>query len=96
VSDVFLRIDYRGDIGRLYAGQRLLDDDFYHGETWEVGWKRFTSLGGSDITLKVLPLRKDAPIYLSPGARPDFGSGQQICTVRSIGASTEYEVQVTF
>jgi beta-galactosidase len=96
VSDVYLRIEYTGDIGRLYAGQHLLDDDFYHGETWEVGLKRFAAIAGQELTLKVLPLRKDAPIYLSPEARPDFGSGQQICTVRAIGAVTEYEVRVSF
>jgi hypothetical protein len=96
VSDIFLRIDYTGDIGRLYAGQTLLDDDFYHGETWEVGWKRFASLNAADLTLKILPLRKDAPIYFSPGARPDFGSAQQICAVKAITAITEYEVQVRF
>jgi len=74
----------------------LLDDDFYHGETWEVGWKRFASLNAADLTLKILPLRKDAPIYFSPGARPDFGSAQQICAVKAITAITEYEVQVRF
>lgn len=96
VSDVYLRIDYTGDIGRLYAGQRLLDDDFYHGETWEVGMKRFTSIAGQELTLKVLPLRKDSPIYLSPEARPAFGSAQQISDVRAITAVPEYEVRVSF
>jgi beta-galactosidase len=96
VSDVFLRIDYTGDIGRLYAGQRLLDDDFFHGETWEVGLKRFAPLTGRDLTLEVLPLRKDAPIYFSPNARPEFGSAQQICEVRAITAVPEYEIQITF
>ena len=96
LSDVFLRIDYTGDIGRLYSGQRLLDDDFYHGDTWEVGLKRFAPLAGQELTLDVLPLRKDAPIYFSPKARPDFGSVQQISDVRAITAIPEYEVRVTF
>jgi beta-galactosidase len=96
VSDVFLRIDYTGDIGRLYAGQRLLDDDFYHGETWEVGLKRFIPLASQDLILDVLPLRKDAPIYFSPKARPDFGSSEQISQVRTITAAPEYEVRITF
>jgi beta-galactosidase len=96
LSDVFLRIEYTGDIGRLYAGQRLLDDDFYHGDTWEVGLKRFTPLAVQDLTLDILPLRKDAPIYFSPKAQPDFGSVQQISAVRAITAAPEYEVRVTF
>ncbi len=96
LNDVFLRIDYAGDIGRLYAGQDLLDDDFYHGATWEVGLKRFVPIPGEELTLDVLPLRKDAPIYFSPQARPDFGSAQQISEVRAITAVPEYEVRITF
>ena len=96
LSDVFLRINYIGDVGRLYAGQRLLDDDFYHGDTWEVGLKRFAPLSGQNLTLDVLPLRKDAPIYFSPKARPDFGSAEQISDVRAITAVPEYEIRVAF
>lgn len=96
LSDVFLRIDYVGDIGRLYAGQHLLDDDFYHGATWEVGLKRFAPLAGQSLTLDVLPLRKDAPIYFSPKARPNFGTAEQISDVRAITAVPEYEVRVVF
>src|SRR5271156_599927 len=96
LSDVFLRIEYVGDIGRLCAGQHLLDDDFYHGATWEVGLKRFAPLAGQNLTLDVLPLRKDAPIYFSPKARPDFGSAEQISDVRAITAVPEYEVRVVF
>jgi hypothetical protein len=96
VSDVFLRINYVGDIGRIYAGQRLLDDDFYHGDTWEIGLKRFAPLAGQNLTLDVLPLRKDAPIYFSPKARPDFGSAEQISDVRAITAVPEYEIRIAF
>jgi hypothetical protein len=96
LSDVFLRINYAGDIGRLYEGQRLLDDDFFHGDTWEVGLKRFAPLASRNLTLDVLPLRKDAPIYFSPHARPDFGSAEQISEVRTITAVPEYEVRITF
>ena len=96
LSDVFLCIDYVGDIGRLYAGQHLLDDDFYHGATWEVGLKRFAPLAGQNLTLDVLPLRKDAAIYLSPKARPNFGTAEQISDVRAITAVPEYEVRVVF
>jgi beta-galactosidase len=96
VSDVFLRINYVGDIGRIYAGQRLLDDDFYHGDIWEIGLKRFVPLAGQNLTLDVLPLRKDAPIYFSPKARPDFGSAEQISDVRAITAVPEYEIRIAF
>ena len=42
LSDVFLDINYAGDVGRLYDGKRLLDDNFFNGTSWEVGLKRFS------------------------------------------------------
>src|SRR6185436_4409540 len=40
VSDVLLRIRYQGDVARLYAGNRLITDDFYKGTPWEIGLRR--------------------------------------------------------
>ena len=96
LSDAFLRIRYTGDAGRLYEGHRLLDDDFYRGTVWEVGLKRFApSIFHGSVDLKILPLRKDAPIYLPPGSWPDFRFGNAVASVDQIVASPEYEVTVT-
>jgi beta-galactosidase len=63
VHEVFLRINYTGDIGRAYLGDRLISDDFYVGRVWEIGLKRFSPEAlEKGLTLKVLPLRKDAPV----------------------------------
>ena len=67
VSEILLRIGYEGDVGRLYAGGRLVADDFYHGRPWEVGLRRIPA---GELELKILPLRKDATIFFSAGARP--------------------------
>jgi beta-galactosidase len=85
---VFLRIEYVGDVARLYEGDHLLLDDFYKGDDWEVG------LGAPSrertFDLKVLPLRKDAPIYLSPEVRPEFPPSGAIGTVTRVIAVPEY------
>jgi hypothetical protein len=47
------------------------------------------------LTLRFLPLRKDAPIYLPPERRPDFGSAQEVLQVRSIGVEIEYTIKVS-
>ena len=95
VDDVFLQVGYVGDVARLYAGGRLLDDDFFKGTVWEIGLKRFMNgaLAG-DLQLKILPLRKDSPFYIPRGAWPSFPPGGEICDVRRITASPEYEVVV--
>ena len=95
LSDVFLRIDYVGDVGRLYAGPRLLDDDFYKGTSWEIGMKRFaTESFGKNLELKIMPLRKDAPIYMPASAWPEFPLTGEIADVSGIHALPEYEVRV--
>ena len=97
ISDLFLKITYLGDVARLYSADRLVGDDFYHGEPWEVGLKRLPNYGqGQQFLLKISPLRKDAPIFIAPQAWPDFGSLAEIATVESITLSPEYQVTVRF
>jgi len=96
LSDIYLRIDYAGDVARLYSEQHLLDDDFYKGTTWEVGLKRFQrdNSGNISFELRVLPLRNDAPVYIPSDLRPSFSSGNAIATVSRITCSPEYELRV--
>jgi hypothetical protein len=50
-----------------------LDDNFYNGTDWEIGLKRFGDEALSQgLQLKVLPLRKDVPIYIPRGYWPPF------------------------
>jgi len=93
LSDVFLNIEYTGDIGRLYEGDRLLDDDFYKGTSWEVGLKRFAlSSANPSLELRILPLREGAPIYLPRAAWPAFTSKHALAEVHNVRAFPEYEV----
>ena len=95
VSEVYLRIDYTGDVARAYLGDRLIADDFYNGRVWEIGLKRFTpGVLEQGLTLKFLPLRQDAPIYIAPEHRPAFDSTGEALQVRGVSAVGEYEVRV--
>jgi beta-galactosidase len=92
LSDAFLRISYTGDIGRLYAGKRLLDDDFYNGAVWEVGLKRFSAiLADGALEIKVQPLRRNMPIYLPQNAWPDFDASEAVGNILSLELQGEYE-----
>jgi hypothetical protein len=71
VGQVLLRITYSGDVARLYAGQRLITDDFYHGAPWEIGLRNIPVADWKQgLQLQILPLRKDAPVHFAAGARP--------------------------
>jgi hypothetical protein len=95
LSNLYLQIEYVGDVARLYAGERLLDDNFYNGTTWEIGLKQFASEGlARGLNLKILPLRENAPIYLPGSAWPPFAAGGETVAIRTVSASPEYEVTI--
>ncbi len=85
VANAYLDIKYQGDVGRLFSGARMIDDQFWYGPDWVVGLK------GRDLskpfTLTVLPLRADAPVYLDEAYRP---KADQVADVQSVTVVPEY------
>lgn len=57
----YLEISYCGDCARLYADGVLVQDNFWNGKPMLVDMQQ---LIGKKVELRILPLRKDAPIYL--------------------------------
>jgi beta-galactosidase len=95
LDDALLQIDFVGDIGRLYSGTRLLDDWYYSGYQWQFGLRQNPALLDQPLTVAVLPLRADAPIYLPKEARPNFGGEKQMANVRSVSVIPVYQLRVT-
>jgi len=89
IENTLISLDYVGDIARVYAGDRMVTDDFYHGAPLEIGlWRT-----GPDLELQVLPLRGDAPIYLPPGAR--IAAGTEQAELKSVKVIPEYEAALS-
>ena len=83
--DILLRIHYVGDVARLYLDGKLIDDNFYNGTPFDLGLRRFApDVYKKELLLKVLPLRKDAPIYLPPDAWPKFEDSSSGVALNSI------------
>ncbi|RZT08858.1 Glycosyl hydrolases family 35 [Duganella sp. CF402] len=95
LDDALLQIDFVGDIGRLYSGTRMLDDWYYSGYQWQFGLRNHSALLDKPLTISVLPLRADAPIYLPKEARPNFGGQQQMATVRGVTVIPVYQLRIT-
>jgi hypothetical protein len=95
LDDALLQIDFVGDIGRLYSGTRMLDDWYYSGYQWQFGLRQQAALLDRPLTVAVLPLRADAPIYLPKEARPDFGNEKQVATVRGVRLIPVYQLRIT-
>lgn len=97
IDNAYLVIRYKGDVGRLYVGGKLFTDDFYDGAPWIVGLKDIPRADLSNgLELRILPLRKDAPIYLPKGAWPTFHASSEIAEIDSIKIQPEYSAVMNF
>ncbi len=82
-DDLFLEIDYSGDIANLYLNGRLSADWFYTGLTWRIGLKKFRdSLIGAEVTLQIKPLYQDTPVYIEIPPRYENGCACKLHSVR--------------
>jgi len=96
VPDAFLQIRYQGDVGRLYGGDCLLDDNFWNGLPWTVGLRelREDACGqGKEFRFSVLPLPRRYPMYLERASELHFEGGvaERLVSVKAI---PQYQVVV--
>ncbi|MDE3105692.1 MAG: beta-galactosidase [Acidobacteriota bacterium] len=94
VSDLLLEVRYSGDVARLKSGDRLLTDDFFNGEPWVIGLKRFAAQLKGGLELDVLPWPPHSHTYLERDVpeRTAAAGG----SVQSIRLTPEYEARFAF
>ena len=74
-------------------GDTLLDDNFYNGAAWRIGLAHFLNhTQPHSFDLKIMPPRKDAPIFPPTRAWPDFGDTDDLDELDGIKAIPVYEV----
>ena len=78
LTSSILSITYRGDVARLYADGKLVADNFYYGRPFLFGLWRLPE-GVKELELRILPLQKDAPVYLPREA--DKTPGEEVLKV---------------
>lgn len=95
-ADTILRLHYVGDVARVYIGGKLITDDFYNGRPFEIGLRRHAAaLKNGALTVAILPLRKNAPIFLPDSARPDFGAAASVVTLTRAELVSNVSVELT-
>ncbi len=62
-EQLVLNIEYVGDVARLYADGKLVEDNFYYGRPMQVALWRLPE-NTEKIELRILPQQKDMPVYL--------------------------------
>ena len=81
VRDGLLSISYRGDVARLYANGKLIDDNFYNGRPFLYGLWRLPA-DCRQLELKILPLQEKMPVYFPKEA--DTTPGEMVGEVKVI------------
>jgi hypothetical protein len=93
--DPILRIHYVGDVARLVLNDRLVMDDFYNGRPFDIGLRRHApDILTGELRIAILPLRKDALIYMAKEARPDFGQANSIVELKRVEIIPRYYAQL--
>lgn len=71
IDALFLRIDYKGDVARVYTDGRLVADNYWNGREMLV---RVADLVGKHVELRILPYGREYPVYLQPAQREMLAS----------------------
>jgi beta-galactosidase len=96
VKEIFLSIEYEGDVGSAFIDGRLVADDFSNGEPWEIGLERFRpAIEEKGISVHVTPRREGTVVFReSAMALQRELIGREVAEIRSITAIVEREVVV--
>jgi hypothetical protein len=93
--DLRLRVRYTGDVIRAYHGDKLLTDDFYHARPFEIGLRRYGPAVYQDgVALKILPLREDAPIYITDRSQLKYDDKHTGLTLAGVEVIGTHEVRL--
>ena len=95
-TDPLLRFHYVGDVARVLLDGKFITDDFYNGNGFDIGLRRHApDILKGDLRIAIVPLRKDAPIYMAESARPDFGNTAAVAALQRIEIIPRCQVQLT-
>ncbi len=72
IHSSLLSIEYQGDCARLYAGGKLVADNFQYGRPFLYGLWRLPQ-GTTELELRILPMQENAPVYLPREADKTLG-----------------------
>ncbi|MGC8802225.1 MAG: hypothetical protein ACP5PS_00400 [Bacteroidales bacterium] len=98
VSDYFLTINYTADVAMAFIDGRLVTDDFYYGQPWTIGLKKFMKDSSTQIVLYFRPLYPEAKFLndLPASAIPNFKNKSNVLQLKSVNIAAEYSVKVSF
>lgn len=98
LNDIFVHIDYEGDMVQGFIDGRMVADDLYLGKPWIIGLKRFLpELKSEDMYFYFHPLYPNAPFYgdFSEDMIPDFSDSDRHLSIKDVKIVPEYKADFT-
>lgn len=93
VDDIYLQIDYEGDVAAAYLSNRLLTDHIQYGHTWNIGLKQVKDeLAAGEVHLLITPLRKGTLHSFVNQAYVEVFEGVEIAAFQQIQAVPHYKI----
>lgn len=91
VGDVFLEIEYVGDVAGVYLGEHLLTDHIHYGKSWPIGLKQFKDeLEDRELHIAITPLRKGTVHTFVNQALVERFEGVELSELHSVRAVSHY------
>ncbi|WP_339316180.1 beta-galactosidase [Paenibacillus sp. FSL R10-2734] len=85
LHDLMLEIDYEGDKGQLRWNDRLIADNFYNCQTWQIGLSQWLpEILDLSLELTILPLHEDSYAYFDQKPKFEEEVLRNVSTVRLI------------
>ncbi|RZL49830.1 MAG: glycosyl hydrolase family 35 [Pedobacter sp.] len=97
LNDIFLGVDYLGDVGLAFLDNRLVADDFYKGLTWNIGLKQFLDQAKEkELQFYFRPIYPTASylVDLQPSAKPSFKEGSKLVDIKKMSLTPEYKFTI--
>ncbi|ANY70118.1 beta-galactosidase [Paenibacillus sp. BIHB 4019] len=91
VADLFLHIEYDGDVAAAYLNNELLTDHIHYGQAWPIGLKGFQNvLMDNELQLAITPIRKGTTHTFVNQAFVERFEGVEIAAFHEIKAVPHY------
>ena len=89
-DDVFLTVDYEGDQAELLLDGRKVADDYYRGEAWEIGLKRWDF--PKTLLLRVFAMSRNAPVFTDEPLMYENGRALRL---NGVTAQEEFRIRLS-
>lgn len=92
IKDALIKIDYTGDIGYAFYNDKLINDNYCNGSTWEIGLQHnLPAQQNNELYINITPLKKGHSVKSdSPMAARSEENDEEIVDIKKVSIKPFY------